>query len=45
MALMNLLSGQQWRSRPMVHVGGKEEEGKMRCMERVTQKFTIPCVK
>ena len=44
-ALMNLFSGQQWRNRPMVNVGGEEGEGEMRCMERVTYKFIIPCVK
>ena len=30
-------------NRPMDRVGG--EEGQGRCMERVTQKFTIACVK
>ena len=28
-ALMNLFSGQQWRNRPMVHVGGEEGEGEV----------------
>ena len=46
MVLMNLLSGQQWRSRHRVRLmdmGGWEE--RVRCMERVTWKFTIPHVK
>ena len=52
MVLMNLLSGQQWRSRhreqPYGHRGGdwgEERKERVRCMERVTWKFTIPHVK
>ena len=52
MVLMNLLSGQQWRSRHREqtygHRGGdwgEERKERVRCMERVTWKFTIPHVK
>ena len=41
--LMNLFSGQQWRNRP-VDIGGGGTE-KVRGMDRVTQKFTVPYVK
>ena len=43
MVLMNLISGQQWRTDLLTRWEERREKG--RCMERVTQKFTIPCVK
>ena len=45
MALMNLFAGQQWRKKEnrLMDMGrGKE---RVRCMERVTWKLTLPCVK
>jgi len=48
MVLMNLFSGQQWRNRHREQTYGHSREGRrerVRCMERVTWKFTIPCVK
>ena len=47
MALMSLFSGQQWRNRhknrPKDMGEGRRE--RMRCMERVTWKFTVPYIK
>ena len=46
MALMNLFSGWQWRHRhrEQTYGHGGRRAGR-RCMERVIQKFIIPCVK
>ena len=43
MVLKNLFTGQQWRNRLRLMDMGREEE-KVRCMERVTWKFTLPYV-
>ena len=46
MVLKNLLTGQQWRNRhreSTVDVGRGEE--RVRCMERVSWKLTLPYVK
>ena len=46
MALMNLFSGQQWRNRHREQTYGHvQRRGKVKCLERVTWKFTIPYVK
>ena len=42
MVLKNLFTGQQWRNR-LMDMGRGEE--RMRCMERVTWKLTMPYVK
>ena len=42
MVLMNLFTGQHWKNRLMDMFQGKEW---VRCMERVTWKFTLACVK
>ena len=42
--LKNLLTAQQWRNRCRLVDMGRGEEG-VRCMERVTWKRTLPCVK
>ena len=48
MVLMNLFAGQQWRKREnRLRDTGEGEEGRgerVRCMERVTWKLTIPYV-
>ena len=44
MVLKNLFTGQQWRNRlenKLMDMGTGEE--RVRCMERVTWKFTLPC--
>ena len=46
MVLKNLFAGQQWRNRhreQTMDMGRGEE--RVRCMERVTWKLTVPCVK
>ena len=46
MVLKNLLTGQQWRNRlenRLMGMGRGEE--RVRCMERVTRKLTLPYVK
>ena len=50
MVVMNLFAGQQWRNRQQIFghgERGREEEGeeRVRCMERVTWKLTLPYVK
>ena len=43
MVLKNLFTGQQWRNRlenKLIDMGTGEE--RVRCMERVTWKFTLP---
>ena len=48
MVLMNLFSRQQWRNRHREQICGHGREGRIervRCMERITWKFTIPYVK
>ena len=46
MALKNLVTGQQWRNRHREQIYGHGRgEKRMRCMERVTGKLTLPCVK
>ena len=48
MVLMNLFSRQQWRNRHREQICGHGREGRterVRCMERITWKFTIPYVK
>ena len=48
MVLMNLFGGQQWRNRYREQTYGPGGEGRrerVRCMERVTWKLTIPFVK
>ena len=44
--LKNLFAGQQWRNRhrEMTYGHGRGEE-RVRCMERVTWKLTVPYVK
>ena len=46
MVLMNLFTGQHWRNRhrEQTYACGEKEE-RMRCMERVTWKLTLPYVK
>ena len=46
MVLKNLFAGQQWRNRhreQTMDMGRGEE--RMRCMERLTWKLTLPCAK
>ena len=46
MIVMNLFAGQQWRNRHrdrLMDTGGGEE--RVRCMDRVTWKLTLPYVK
>ena len=45
MVLINLFAGQQWRNieNRLTDMGRREE--RVRCMERVTWKLTLPCVK
>ena len=44
--LKNILTGQQWRNRHRQHTCGHGERGeRVRCMERVTWKLTLPYVK
>ena len=46
MALINLFTGQQWRNRHedrLMNMGRREE--RVRCMERVIWKLTLPYVK
>ena len=48
MVLMNLFGGQQWRNRYREQTYGPGGEGRrerVRCMERVTWKLTLPYVK
>ena len=48
MAVMNLFAGQQWRNRHREQTygyGGEERRERVRGMERVTWKLTIPYVK
>ena len=48
MVLMNLFAGQQWRNRHREQTyghGGEERRERVRRMERVTWKLTIPYVK
>ena len=43
---MNLFAGQQWRNREQTYGHGVEgTEEKVRCMERVTWKLTLPYAK
>ena len=44
MVLKNLFTGQQWRNRQRIDLRTWGEE-RVRCMERVTWKFTLPYVK
>ena len=46
MVLKNLFTGQQWRNihREQTYEHGRGEE-RVRCMERVTRKLTLPYVK
>ena len=46
MVLKNLFTGQQWRNRhrEQTYEGGVGEE-RVRCMERVTWRLTLPYVK
>ena len=46
--VINLFTEQQWRHRHReqnYHPGGRERKEKVRCMERVTWKLTLPFVK
>ena len=46
MVLKNLFTGQQWRNRHREQTYGHGEgEERVRCMERVTWKLTLPYVK
>ena len=46
MVLMNLFTGQQWRNRHGEQTYGHGEgEERVRGMERVTWKLTLPCIK
>ena len=46
MVLKNLFTGQQWRNRHREQTYGQGERGGgVRCMDRVTWKLTLPCVK
>ena len=46
MVLKNLHTGQQWRNRHREQIYGHGEgEERVRCMERVTWKLTLSCVK
>ena len=49
MVLMNLFAGQQWRNRHREQTYGHGRRGggeeRVRCMERVTWKLTLPYVK
>ena len=47
MILKNLSAGQQWRKRHREQTYGLMGRGeeRVRCMERVTQKLILPCVK
>ena len=47
MVLKNLFTGQQWRNRHREQTYGHSRKGeeRVRCMERVTWKLTLPYVK
>ena len=45
MVLKNLFAGQQWRNRENKFMGMGGGEDRVRCMERVTWKLTLPYVK
>ena len=45
MILMNLFARQQWRNIENRLMDTRRGEGKVRCMERVTWKLTLPYVK
>ena len=48
MVLINLFAGQQWRNKHRTDIDMRHGEGRserVRCMERVTWKLTLPYVK